>query len=1153
MKTNHRIRHPLFCLLGLWLGLASVSAAEIRKASNGDPLDQGSSWIGGIAPTNTDVAVWESNSVSATSPTLDLHWRGIRSLENPALGTLTIPGGAYTLTLGDAGLDMAAADANLDFNCSFLSLDAAQEWNIGRSRLVTVYSENGPGTGALHKTGAGTLKLYYSSAASHLHNSLTLGLKGGTVELDGLTHAEVIGATLVQDDATRVQRLGGSSTLVLNNLTRTVGGTVDFAAGIASTSTPNDASENNGILGGWATVDGEYWAQAGGGNQPIDAYSTGYSVNFFEDRNINLPFTPGGYAITNTSGLAINSLRFDGDQTLTVGTSGTYSLTNLTGGILMGSGAIQVAIVSSTTRTLRGPPGGDLIYHVPYLFQTLSNQVVIEDNAICGLTKSGEGTLVLDQGTNNSFTGLTTINGGTLLTGGVNNRRYVSTNLLINPNGTYLHGSGDFNLTGTAITVNGGTLNLNARGDVCNSLLLLNNGVITGYAPSKSLSAGSALVPVDALWGTVDVRLTAPGGLTKTTDRKVLFSQNGTILKPARIEHGTLQVGSNATLTAQSFILGNGTNSGRLVLGETNGMGGGYPGFAMITSADLVTTNGTGTANAIVSGCGSAGSFSALILNFSGATNFDAGALGSPWPDDNYLGLTKSGLGELTLTGTGNYYGFTSNNVGSGTLKIGNANAIPSGTFPTQKGYVAVTSGTFDLNGFDLGIAGLFGNGTVTSSSGNAVTLTFREAGNGTFNGSLNNGVAGISVVQNGSGLQSFGGNNTYAGTTTINSGAIGLDGSGVIGNGTGTIFLAGGNLNLSGSRDPFTSPISNPITLTTSGAITSPGGGHQFSGLLSGNAGTLTLRFEGPPSGGFYVWFSAPFAFNRHIVIDNGTGANTTFVSGNTNGTTQTYNGNISGSGAFHRGVDGQPQIGGGTTVINGTNSYLGQTRVYDGTLVVNGAISNSWVIVHTNATLTGNGILSGFVQIVEGATLSPGTSVGRLNIASLSLSPGSTTIMELNGNTNDIVTGLNDITYSGTLMLSNLGPALVAGKSFQFFSFSNYINSFGTSFTNIVPATPGLGLVWDTTTLTNNGIIRVAGAPRFDGTVLSGTNLVFSGSGGTSNGSYFVLTSTNVASPLTNWGFLSTNTFDGNGNFQFTNLLSPGTPQRFFLLQLP
>ena len=62
-----------------------------------------------------------------------------------------------------------------------------------------------------------------------------------------------------------------------------------------------------------------------------------------------------------------------------------------------------------------------------------------------------------------------------------------------------------------------------------------------------------------------------------------------------------------------------------------------------------------------------------------------------------------------------------------------------------------------------------------------------------------------------------------------------------------------------------------------------------------------------------------------------------------------------------------------------------------------------------------------------------------------------------------------------------------------------------------------------------------------------------MLTGSGGVTNGSYYVLTSTNLAAPLTNWTRLLTNQFDGNGNFNFTNMMPPHSPQSFYLLQLP
>jgi len=75
----------------------------------------------------------------------------------------------------------------------------------------------------------------------------------------------------------------------------------------------------------------------------------------------------------------------------------------------------------------------------------------------------------------------------------------------------------------------------------------------------------------------------------------------------------------------------------------------------------------------------------------------------------------------------------------------------------------------------------------------------------------------------------------------------------------------------------------------------------------------------------------------------------------------------------------------------------------------------------------------------------------------------------------------------------------------------------------------------------------------PVIGGIKLSGGNLVLSGSGGTAFGTYYVLTSTNVATPLTNWTRLLTNQFDGNGDFNLTNGMNTNLSQSFYLLQMP
>ena len=89
------------------------------------------------------------------------------------------------------------------------------------------------------------------------------------------------------------------------------------------------------------------------------------------------------------------------------------------------------------------------------------------------------------------------------------------------------------------------------------------------------------------------------------------------------------------------------------------------------------------------------------------------------------------------------------------------------------------------------------------------------------------------------------------------------------------------------------------------------------------------------------------------------------------------------------------------------------------------------------------------------------------------------------------------------------------------------------------------------------NNSIIRrIVGTnavPVFASLRITGTNIVFGGSNGPHSGNYFVLTTTNLASPTTNWVRAATNPFDGSGGFNFTNPINQAaTNGLFYLLQL-
>jgi len=278
---------------------------------------------------------------------------------------------------------------------------------------------------------------------------------------------------------------------------------------------------------------------------------------------------------------------------------------------------------------------------------------------------------------------------------------------------------------------------------------------------------------------------------------------------------------------------------------------------------------------------------------------------------------------------------------------------------------------------------------------------------------------------------------------------------------------------------------------------------------------------------------------------------------------------------------------------ILSASNTYSGPTIINDGlqvNLTGNGSISHSSMIffggsnpsstrldatgrsdqtltLASGQTLGGMGVVNGSLVVSSGAIISPaGTNtvqtmdgpvtsanaVGTIT-ANNNVTLNGNTVIKLDGSgTNDEVQAGLTMTYGGTLNLVNIsGSPYAAGNSFLIFSAATYAGSFGNNFN---PATPGTGLVWDTSQLYSSGILGVKAAPSqptITSTKASGGNLIFSGTGGTTNGTYYVLTSTNLATPLTNWTTNSTSTFDGTGAFSVTNAINPTVPKQFYIIK--
>ena len=64
---------------------------------------------------------------------------------------------------------------------------------------------------------------------------------------------------------------------------------------------------------------------------------------------------------------------------------------------------------------------------------------------------------------------------------------------------------------------------------------------------------------------------------------------------------------------------------------------------------------------------------------------------------------------------------------------------------------------------------------------------------------------------------------------------------------------------------------------------------------------------------------------------------------------------------------------------------------------------------------------------------------------------------------------------------------------------------------------------------------------------------NWLVSGTGGLANVNYYLLTTTNLTQPTSNWIRQVTNVFDSRGAFNFANPINPAEGQRFYRLEVP
>ncbi|MFN3410418.1 MAG: beta strand repeat-containing protein, partial [Limisphaerales bacterium] len=257
------------------------------------------------------------------------------------------------------------------------------------------------------------------------------------------------------------------------------------------------------------------------------------------------------------------------------------------------------------------------------------------------------------------------------------------------------------------------------------------------------------------------------------------------------------------------------------------------------------------------------------------------------------VAATSAVVGNRISTGAGVSHTFGALTLGNVELSVGTGANATSG------------SGTVAFSGTTL-----TGDATVTVTNGVAATTTLTLGAVGESGGSR-------SLTKAGSGTLSLASASSYSGGTVLNAGTLAINHVNALG--TGPLTLAGGNLQVQSGLNAITNDIILAADSTISGGNVEP----HFDGALGGSAGTLT--FNGTAAT-FQPRIKGAFTFDRPIVLAN---ANTRMRIYNI-GSTQVYNGVISGSGAVHR----RTATGGlqGTSIFNAANTYSGSFTLTEG-----------------------------------------------------------------------------------------------------------------------------------------------------------------------------------------------------------------------------
>lgn len=624
-------------------------------------------------------------------------------------------------------------------------------------------------------------------------------------------------------------------------------------------------------------------------------------------------------------------------------TANVYINASGTGALTL-NGSILTTVNGAKTLVLGGTNTDD---------NTLAS-VYANSTGIHSLQKIGSGTWVLNPATNNTFTGSTTVSGGTLKLQESASDFDILPNagaVIFNVDAFTQWAGGILTYLGAAASASteaAGALTLTAGAGTLTLTPGSGGSTALTFASLAAAAAGTGLNVV-ASDGTVTLTgvatstaTTLPGnGHLSINGADFARSSGGTLVTPAYgTDAGFVVAGAALTAGNHNLVTGN-TSSGALTISSLKISGG-----LTVAQTGLLTVNvGANTSGGILVNGGSAtmsgtgvttGGTGDLVIRVNGAG--DQLTMAAPITSTTTGGLTKNGDGLLLLQGAQSYTGATTINQGEIMLDIGSR--LGGAGASNNNNLVIRQDGTLDINGNSIGIAAFNGAGLVTNT-GAAATLTI---GNNNQSGVFSGLITGpLGILKAGTGTtMSLTGLNAFTGATTINTGTLVVNHLADIGSASGI-----------GAGDG-TSDVTNAASLVFGGgALVYTGANAQISQTTQSPSVSInrlfTLAGNGTiDSSGSFGAPTLTHAANSASLIFNNTAA--VAFSGATGGRTLTLTGDSIGDNEMRLNLidNDTPSVGfnvlsltkagGSLWILNPatSNTYTGTTTISGGALRV-------------------------------------------------------------------------------------------------------------------------------------------------------------------------------------------------------------------------